>query len=108
MSGVTPTGKMASPKATGSSNSTSTIPNDTNLDADIDPEIDLSIDPAAPDPENAEMEDAALPEPREATKKDISLRDFMGKMDDYAPIVRRTSAPQSLTLRATFATDTAY
>ena len=66
---------------------TSAQPNDTTLDADIDPEIDMSIDPAPPDHENAEMEETAIPEPREATKKDISLKEFLGKMDDYAPIV---------------------
>lgn len=55
-------------------------------DAELDPEIDMAIDPAPPDPENPVLEEA-LPEPREATRKDISLRDFLGKMDDYAPIV---------------------
>lgn len=28
------------------------------------------------------------PEPRIPVKKDVTLREFMGKMDDYAPIVR--------------------
>ncbi len=28
------------------------------------------------------------PEPRIPTKKDATLREFLGKMDDYAPIVR--------------------
>jgi len=74
---------------------TSAHPNDTPLDADIDPEIDMSIDPAPPDTENAEMEEAVIPEPREATKKDISLKEFLGKMDDYAPIVRSLFPPQS-------------
>jgi len=78
---------MASPKPSSNLPPT-TQPNDTNLDADIDPEIDMSIDPAPPDPENTAMEEATLPEPREATKKDISLKEFLGKMDDYAPIVR--------------------
>ncbi|KAM0804545.1 transcription initiation factor TFIID 23-30kDa subunit-domain-containing protein [Usnea florida] len=55
-------------------------------DNELDPEIDMAIDPAPPDPENAAL-DETLPEPREATRKDISLRDFMGKMDDYAPII---------------------
>ncbi|KAK4694106.1 hypothetical protein P7C71_g3415, partial [Lecanoromycetidae sp. Uapishka_2] len=66
--------------------SASAPPNDTNLDVDNDSGIDMSIDPAPPDPDNNEMEDTALPEQREATKKDISLKDFMSKMDDYAPI----------------------
>lgn len=64
-------------------------------DNELDPEIDMAIDPAPPDPENAAL-DETLPEPREATRKDISLRDFMGKMDDYAPIV--CSPPSDLSL----------
>lgn len=55
-------------------------------DAELDPEIDMAVDPAPPDPENPALNES-LPEPREATRKDISLRDFLGKMDDYAPIV---------------------
>lgn len=63
-------------------------PNDA-MDQDPDPELDSAIDPApAPaDPGNPELE-APLPETREPTRKDISLREFLGKMDDYAPIVR--------------------
>lgn len=61
-------------------------------DAELDPEIDMAIDPAPPDPENPDL-DEALPEPREATRKDISLRDFLAKMDDYAPIVRPFPSP---------------
>lgn len=57
------------------------------IDQELDPEIDMVIDTAPPDPENPEL-DAPLPETREPTRKDISLRDFLGKMDDYAPIVR--------------------
>lgn len=29
------------------------------------------------------------PEPKLPTRKDASLKEFLGKMDDYAPIVRR-------------------
>ena len=69
---------------------TSTLQPDPTMDADLDPEIDMTLDdPAPPDPSTLS---ASIPEPREATKKDISLRDFMSKMDDYAPIVR-TSPP---------------
>lgn len=57
------------------------------MDTELDPEIDMSIDPAPPDPENVSLEAEAVPEAREPTKKDISLRDFLSKMDDYAPIV---------------------
>lgn len=42
---------------------------------------------AAPEPQN-------LPEPRIPVKKDVTLREFLGKMDDYAPIV--SSSPPSL------------
>ena len=46
-------------------------------------------DDAAPAP-------PTLPEAQLPTKKDTSLREFLGKMDDYAPIVRPTpSAPAS-------------
>lgn len=58
------------------------------MDTEVDAEIDMSIDPAPPDPENPNIEAEPVPELREPTKKDISLRDFLSKMDDYAPIVR--------------------
>jgi len=37
---------------------------------------DEEVDPVAP-----------APEPRLPTRKDASLKEFLGKMDDYAPIV---------------------
>lgn len=39
---------------------------------------------------NAEEEEEVNPEPQEAkmpTRKDVSLKEFLNKMDDYAPIV---------------------
>ncbi|KAL6719546.1 hypothetical protein ACLMJK_003787 [Lecanora helva] len=64
------------------------------IDQELDTEIDMSIDPAPPDPSNPNLSvdvdvdaDGPLPESREPTKKDISLRDFLAKMDDYAPII---------------------
>ncbi|KAK0512008.1 hypothetical protein JMJ35_005136 [Cladonia borealis] len=57
------------------------------MDTEVDAEIDMSIDPAPPDPENLNIEPEPVPEIREPTKKDISLRDFLSKMDDYAPII---------------------
>ena len=79
---------MASPTSnpTTAPNPSTTEPPPLTDDAELDPEIDMAIDPAPPEPENPVLEEA-LPEPREATRKDISLRDFLGKMDDYAPIV---------------------
>lgn len=53
-------------------------------DADID--MDLNPDALLSDPPLPQEEPA--PEPPAPTKKDISLRDFLSKMDDYAPIVR--------------------
>lgn len=37
---------------------------------------DEAVDPVAP-----------APEPKVPTRKDASLKEFLGKMDDYAPIV---------------------
>ena len=60
---------------------------------EIDPEVDMAIDndpnlePSNPNATNIP------PEPRMPTRKDISLRDFLAKMDDYAPIVRPKSRP---------------
>lgn len=57
-----------------------------SADSIIDHDIDMAIDPDPnPNPEdpNAELP----PEPRVPPKKDISLREFLSKMDDYAPIV---------------------
>ena len=79
---------MASPNATtGPDPPTTQPPLSATDDAELDPDIDMAIDPAPPDPENPAL-DETLPEPREATRKDISLREFLPKMDDYAPIVR--------------------
>ena len=54
-----------------------------------DADIDMNIDPSATEKPAAEteMEEDLIEEPKEPTKKDVSLRDFLGKMDDYAPIV---------------------
>lgn len=55
----------------------------------IDPDVDMAIDT---DPVLEPLGPNATglpPEPRIPTRKDISLRDFLAKMDDYAPIVRR-------------------
>ena len=71
-----------------------------------DPDLDVRMDPAPPEQqtaEHAEAEDNLL-EAREPTKKDISLREFMSKMDDYAPIV----SGQPLFARTTIAVHHSY
>ncbi|MCJ1454937.1 hypothetical protein MMC28_005290 [Mycoblastus sanguinarius] len=81
---------MADAKTTSNQDSSTldatTQPNDINMDPELDPDIDMNIDPAPPDPENPDL-DEAIPEPKEATRKDVSLREFLSKMDDYAPII---------------------
>ena len=57
-------------------------------DADLDANIDAAPAQSQPSGDAQENEEEALLEAREPTKKDVSLRDFLGKMDDYAPIVR--------------------
>lgn len=63
-------------------------------EVEVDADIDMNIDTTAvekPPPTDAEVEEEAIPEPREPAKKDVSLRDFLSKMDDYAPIVSQLS-----------------
>lgn len=53
----------------------------------------------------AEEEEEVNPEPQEAkmpTRRDISLKEFLNKMDDYAPIVSLLSYPPSPTLHSMF------
>ena len=55
---------------------------------ETDPDVDMAID-TDPNLEPSNPNTTELPsEPRIPTRKDISLRDFLVKMDDYAPIVR--------------------
>jgi len=49
-----------------------------------DPAMDLV--PPTTQEEGAET-DAPAPEPKLPTRKDVSLKEFLGKMDDYAPII---------------------
>lgn len=73
----------------------STIKPDPDIDASVEQDIDMNAEQnasAANPDENAgdalatEVDQlAAAPAP---TKKETSLREFLGKMDDYAPIVR--------------------
>jgi len=76
---------------------------DASLEADIDmttaapPTIlpldgatDLDIPSSSSDPHPT----ANTSDPRVPSKKDASLRDFLSKMDDYAPIVRPPRSPR--------------
>lgn len=61
------------------------------------PSMDSSNDaPNATDPVDAKAEESLRPEivePRIPAKKDATLREFLGKMDDYAPIVHSLIHP---------------
>jgi transcription initiation factor TFIID subunit 10 len=67
---------------------------DATLDAEVNPDASqpsaMNLDganDAGPSAPNGVV-DAELPfEPRIPAKKDATLREFLGKMDDYAPIV---------------------
>jgi len=58
------------------------------LNGATDADIDMDLHPDAPISDPPPTEEEPAPEPPAPTKKDISLRDFLSKMDDYAPIVR--------------------
>lgn len=49
--------------------------------------------PNGTQPEAAEEPPAIAPEPKLPTRKDTSLKELLGKMDDYAPIVRCSRIP---------------
>ncbi|CAF9933005.1 MAG: hypothetical protein HETSPECPRED_008514 [Heterodermia speciosa] len=60
---------------------------DQTLDGTLDIDIDMNLNPQ-PEPGSREATTEAIPEPPPApTKKDITLREFLSKMDDYAPII---------------------
>lgn len=61
------------------------------LDQSLDPDIEMAIDP---NPQLSEPTAEPPPGPRDPMRKDISLRDFLSKMDDYAPIVRIPFPPK--------------
>lgn len=58
----------------------------TLVDQDIDMAIDTNPEPSQPGPSDPVAE-PSMPPSRDPTRKDISLRDFLSKMDEYAPIV---------------------
>lgn len=89
---------------------------DASIDADVNPTAtgetatqDMAVDGAKDATADATTEGLPTLETRIPAKKDASLREFLGKMDDYAPIVslplylpilqeRRSKAPCALSL----------
>ena len=69
------------------------LENDIDMTAEVgDKQLPMSFDGPSDDP--LDPANAALdpsPEARIPLRKDISLKEFMGKMDEYAPIVCLTS-----------------
>lgn len=63
------------------------------LNGAADADIDMDLNPDAPISDPPLPQEEPVPEPPAPTKKDISLRDFLSKMDDYAPIVRYAPPP---------------
>lgn len=65
--------------------------NNINMAENAEPEPEAPD--AQPDQNDAAPAPPTLQESRLPTKKDTSLREFLGKMDDYAPIVCSVSWP---------------
>lgn len=61
--------------------------NNNNAAENADPPPEAPEAEAQPGEDTAEEAPPAIQEARMPTKKDTSLREFLGKMDDYAPIV---------------------
>lgn len=83
----------ASPPIT-SSHTMSTDAPETNGQAPPPPTQDATETQPTADAPNADEEDPVAPGPelRMPTRKDVSLRELLNKIDDYAPIVRQISA----------------
>lgn len=69
------------------SESEDNIKTEPDLDASIEKDVDMNTETQTGDNMNAAPgQDPMAPAP-EPSKKETSLREFLGKMDDYAPIV---------------------
>jgi len=90
---------MASPSAIPSNaGDNGALPDSTLDDGELIPDFDFSDMPSTQlttaelnakfDASMQEADEVRELEQREPTRKDISLREFLGKMDEYAPIVR--------------------
>src|SRR5215472_6098584 len=80
---------------------------DATLDADINPDPATQVDsktldgPNDPNPADDVDGVPEVAEPRILAKKDATLREFLNKMDDHAPIVRAPEPLYPFALRGT-------
>ena len=70
------------------------------MDANAPPPAEENPEQAVPVANGTQPEEKEaappIPESRLNTQKDISLKDFLSKMDDTAPIVSKTSSPRPI------------
>ena len=86
---------------------------DGGLDSTADPDIDMNIDTdpkIEPETEATppQQEEVESQEPRVPTQKDVTLQEFLSKMDDYAPIVCLRQFLHPIPLPQRFVTEAAF